>query len=115
MSLRDLVDISIGNLWRMKLRAFLTTAGVVIAIAAFVSMLSFGAGNQEYITEQFNKLGLFATMQVYPLKEKKVADSVKIRPLNDKAIAELSAIPGVRLAYPFDAFDVTARSRRLDH
>ena len=52
MTLRDLLDISIGNLWRMKLRAFLTIAGVVIAIAAFVSMLSFGAGNQQYITDQ---------------------------------------------------------------
>ena len=36
MTLRDLVEISSGNLWRLKLRAFLTTSGVVIAIAALV-------------------------------------------------------------------------------
>ena len=71
MTLRDLVVISTGNLWRMKLRAFLTISGIVIAIAAFVSMLSFGAGNQEYITNQFNDLGLFNTMQVYPKEKNK--------------------------------------------
>jgi len=66
MTFRDLLVISFGNLRRMKLRTFLTSAGVLIAIAAFVSMLSFGAGSQENIEREYNKLGLFTTMQVYP-------------------------------------------------
>ncbi len=106
MTLKDMVDISAGNLWRMKLRTFLTVSGVLIAIAAFVAMLSFGAGNQKYITEEYNRLGLFNTMQVYT--RQKTDDSSTAAPLNREAVARLARIPGVRLAYPFDAFSVKA-------
>ncbi len=108
MTFRDLVAGSTGNLWRMKLRSFLTISGVVIAIAAFVSMLSFGAGMQKNVTEQYNRLGLFSTMQVYPPDKSKPADSVG-RPaiLDREALRKLAAVPGVQLAYPFDAFSVT--------
>ncbi len=121
MTLRDLIGISLGNLWRMKLRTALTTAGVVIAIAAFVSMLSFGAGNQQLVTDQFNELGLFNTMQVYPKdtvrvdirperQRKKdpasVLDTMPYRPLDIAAIDSLANIPGVNFAFPYDAFAV---------
>ncbi len=112
MTMRDLIVISTGNLWRMKLRTFLTTAGVLIAIAAFVSMLSFGAGNQEYIEGEFNKLGLFSTMQVYPKTNPNrdaAPDTSNAPKLDRNAIDRLAAIPGVNLVYPFDAFAVTAR------
>jgi len=108
MTFPDLVAISTGNLWRMKLRAFLTISGVVIAIAAFVSMLSFGAGNQKLVTEQFNELGLFSTMHVYPPDEENASDSVTAPPLNHDAIDLLASIPGVNLAYPLESFAVTA-------
>ncbi len=107
MTLRDLAVISAGNLWRMKLRAVLTISGVVIAIAAFVSMVSFGAGNQQYIEEQFNKLGLFTTMQVYPKREKEATDSLPVVKIDRGVLSRLSAIPGVNLVYPYDAFSVT--------
>lgn len=108
MTARDLITISIGNLWRMKLRAFLTISGVVIAIAAFVSMLSFGAGNQRLITEQFNELGLFSTMYVYPPDQDEPADSLSEAVLDQQAVEWLANIPGVNLAYPLEAFSVTA-------
>ncbi len=104
MTLRDLVVISVGNLWRMKLRATLTISGVLIAIGAFVSMVSFGAGNQENIENEFNKLGLFTTMTVYP----KNADSAS-PPLDTDALERLAAVPGVNLVYPYDPFSVTVR------
>jgi putative ABC transport system permease protein len=94
----------------MKLRSFLTISGVVIAIAAFVSMLSFGAGMQRNVSEQYDKLGLFSTMQVYPPDKGKVADSIgKAAVLDQDAVKRLSGIPGVELAYPFDAFPVTIK------
>ncbi|MCP4566640.1 MAG: ABC transporter permease [FCB group bacterium] len=105
MTLRDLITISLSNLWLMKLRAFLTISGVVIAIGAFVSMLSFGAGNQELIEKQFENLGLFTTMLVYPAEDEDGGDQQV--PLNDAAVEALSQIPGVKLAYPFDDFNVT--------
>ena len=104
MTLRDLIVISLGNLWRMKLRAALTISGVLIAIGAFVSMVSFGAGNQENIENEFNKLGLFTTMTVYP----KDAPADSTAPLLDAdALQRLAAVPGVNLVYPYDPFSVT--------
>ncbi len=105
MTLRDRLSISLGNLWRMKLRAVLTISGVVIAIAAFVSMLSFGAGNQRLVREQFDKLGLFSTMIVYPQRlEDGEPDSAVV--LDQRAVEILAAVPGVNLAYPMESFSV---------
>ncbi|MBI5266083.1 MAG: ABC transporter permease, partial [candidate division Zixibacteria bacterium] len=106
MTFRDLIAISTGNLWRMKLRTFLTTSGVVIAIAAFVSMLSFGAGNQQLVTDQFNDLGLFNTIQVYPRDSSQVKDTLPRPPLDERALDSLAVIPGVNLAFPYDPFAV---------
>ncbi|MCP4583070.1 MAG: ABC transporter permease [candidate division Zixibacteria bacterium] len=110
MNLRDLISISLSNLWRMKLRAILTISGVVIAIAAFVAMVSFGAGNQKLVADQFNELGLFSTMIVYPNDSDEAIDSLETAVLDNNAITILSSVPGVDLAYPFDEFTVTVVS-----
>ena len=106
MTGRDLIATAADNLWRMKLRSILTIAGVVIAIAAFVSMMSFGAGNQKYVNDQFEKFGVMSTMHVFPLDSK---DSGKVAVLNDSAITLISKIPGVRLVYPLEAFEVQVK------
>jgi putative ABC transport system permease protein len=111
MNFRDLVTISAGNLKRLKLRTSLTASGVVIAIATFVAMVSFGAGNQKYLSEQFESLGLLNTMQVYPVTKTSASDTARARQLDAAALGELARIPGVRLAYPFDAI---AASVELD-
>jgi ABC-type lipoprotein release transport system permease subunit len=130
MTARDLFRVSLGNLWRRKLRSALTIAGVVIAIGAFVTMLSLGAGNQQMITEEFEDSGLLSAVQVYPRAEEggiggsgrhragddhdradgdgtgRKSDEVTAVPLDDVAVAELAALPGVRMAYPFQDFEV---------
>jgi len=108
MTFRDLLSMALHNLLRMKLRTFLTVTGVVIAIAAFVALLSFGAGNQKYVTEQFESLGLFTTMIVYPPAESNGADTTEAAVLDDSAVERLAGINGVELAYPFDAVEVRA-------
>lgn len=108
MTLPDQVQIALGNLWRMKLRSFLTVSGVVIAIGSFVAMLSFGAGNRQYVTDQFNQLGLLHTIHVYPKRETSTADTAAAPVLDQRALERLAAIPGVNLAYPLDAFPVKA-------
>ena len=109
MKYQDVIDISLGNLWRMKLRTSLTLFGVIIAIGAFVSMLSLGAGMQEQVSQQFEKLGLFFNIQVYPARDsdEDVSDDKTKPPLNDSALTKLSQLPGVKLAYPFDEYQVT--------
>lgn len=106
MTFRDLVTTAFGNLWRMKLRSFLTLSGIVIAIAAFVSMLSFGAGMQLNIAEQFDKLGLLSIIQVYPGNAEET-DSTSSKHLDNAALEYLENIPGVELVYPFESLDLT--------
>ena len=109
MTLRDIIRNAAGNLWRMKLRSILTISGVVIAIATFISMLSFGVGMQRNVAEQFETLGLFSTLQVYPARDEGAVDTTKSKAiLNQDAIEQFAAIPGVNLAYPFDEFSITA-------
>ncbi|MBI5021676.1 MAG: ABC transporter permease [Ignavibacteriales bacterium] len=109
MTVPDMLRISIGNMWRMKLRASLTVAGVMIAIAAFVSMLSFGAGNQQNIERQYNDLGLFTTMFVYPKDKSKSVDTVEYPKLDKHALSRFAKIPGVNLVYPYDAFSIQVK------
>jgi ABC-type antimicrobial peptide transport system permease subunit len=107
MTFRDRVSFSAGNLRRMKLRTSLTSGGIMIAIAAFVAMLSFGAGNEAYVAKQFDDLGLLTTIQVFPKTGTASQDSSP--PLDKEAIERFAAIPGVRLVYPYEAFAVTFR------
>ncbi len=108
MTFHDLIDLSVGNLWRIKLRALLTVAGVVIAIATFVAMLSFASGNQRYITTAYSELGLLTNINVYPKTENSASNTAKGAILDKEAVRKLSEIAGVRLAYPFVTFEVTA-------
>jgi len=122
MTFRDMLEISLGNLRRMKLRAFLTISGIVIAIGAFVAMLSFAAGNYKYINDRYQEFGLFSTMTVYPVEKEENSDTTKAAILDRAALEKLSNIPGVRLAYPYDAFEtivtvddttITSKARSL--
>jgi putative ABC transport system permease protein len=65
MRITDYIEQACGNLWKKKLRTFLTTSGVVIGIGALVCMFAFGQGVQRNVTEQFNKLNLFNYINVY--------------------------------------------------
>ena len=65
MRISDYIGQACGNLWKKKLRTFLTTSGVVIAIGALVCMFAFGQGVQRNVTEQFNKLDLLNYVNVY--------------------------------------------------
>jgi putative ABC transport system permease protein len=109
MSLRDLLALAGGNLRRHKLRVLFTTTGVVIAIATFVALLSFAAGSQKWVNEGFAELGLLTSMNVYPRDPAtNGADSLQVRPLDGAAVSALAEIPGVRFAFPFLDFTITA-------
>jgi len=69
-------------------------------------MLSFGAGMQLNITEQFDKLGLLSIIQVYP-NEAEETDSVSSMQLDNAALEYFENIPGVELAYPFESLELT--------
>jgi putative ABC transport system permease protein len=126
MTFDETMRIAVSNLWRTKLRTFLTTLGVVIGIGALVSMMSFGTGMQKNITEMFEKNDLFTSMQV--LRQKiDVAEAMQAGPeglaglmkpsdalkpaLDDSALEKIRLIGGVALAYPEISFPVKIRFR----
>jgi len=65
MKLRDHIELSIANLWKRKLRTFLTVFGVTIGIGALVAMVSFGKGMQKNVTGSFQSLDLFNSLTVF--------------------------------------------------
>lgn len=107
MIFNDYIDVSLRNLWRTKLRAVLTISGVIIAIATFVAMLSFAAGNHRYFKTAFNEFGLLNQMSVRPQRAN-TADTTEAAVLDAKALRTITSIPGVLLAYPYSSFDITA-------
>jgi len=48
---------SLADILKNKLRAFLTTLGIVIGVSSVVLLLAFGLGLKNYISDQFNNLG----------------------------------------------------------
>jgi putative ABC transport system permease protein len=57
MSLIDLIMISLRALAKNKLRSFLTILGIMIGIAAVMTMVSIGQGTSELVRAQFKNLG----------------------------------------------------------
>jgi len=120
---QDYVELSLTNLWKRKLRTFLTTFGVVIGIGALVAMVSFGKGIQRNVTESFQTLELFNYITVFsgsfdrlgtdrsdpdeepPSRPVPAADVA----LNDAALAEIRSFPGVEAVFPDIRFPARVR------
>lgn len=58
MDYRRVLQVSLASLGAHKLRTFLTMLGVIIGVAAVVSMLSIGEGAKEEVLEQISLLGI---------------------------------------------------------
>lgn len=134
MPFLDIVRLALRNLRQAKLRATLTTMGIIIGIAVIVTMVSFGLGLQRNTLEQFADLDSFHEIHVFgrtlfsaaagPPGRKRAAeeqvagkDDTELRygkpperSLDDKALAELEKIPGVSFVKPHIFFVAFARS-----
>jgi putative ABC transport system permease protein len=118
MRISDYIGQAGGNLWKKKLRTFLTTAGVVIGIGALVSMFAFGQGIQQNVTDQFKKLDLFNYITVFGPGSRRghgpqhdpdeaggqmAQESVRAEggpKLDAQTLAQIQEIPGVEAAFP---------------
>src|SRR6185436_13900246 len=65
MSFLDILNLALRNLRQAKLRATLTTMGVVVGVAVIVTMMSFGLGLQRNMLARFSALDLFNEIQVF--------------------------------------------------
>jgi len=120
MQINDLLQLGLSNLWKTKLRAFLTILGVTIGIGALVSMVSFGTGLQKNVTDYFKENDLFTSIQIIPqkidlneissgLQSSRESDQKDIAPLNAAALEKIRSIQGVEIAFPEISFPVKVR------
>lgn len=66
MNLLDIISLALRNLRQAKLRTALTMLGVIIGVAAIITMVSFGLGLQHnIIANAFAKLDLFTVITVF--------------------------------------------------
>lgn len=61
----DLLRMSVSNLWRRKLRTFLTVLGVIIGTASIVVMISLGLGLSKSTMESIEQSGGLTTITVH--------------------------------------------------
>lgn len=128
MNLTDIIALALRNLRQAKLRTALTVIGVVVGVAAIVTLVSFGLGLQKNILGQaLSRLDVFTSITVSGASaealleinqgradagaspenssapEPSAEPGNRRRPrraLNDEAIAEIAAFGGVKYAVP---------------
>ncbi len=57
MNWTDALQLALQALWRNRVRAMLTTLGVIIGVASVITMVSVGTGAQERIADQLASMG----------------------------------------------------------
>ena len=123
MSFSDILRLALRNLREAKLRATLTSMGVIVGVAVIVTMVSFGLGLQRNMLSRFRALDLFNEIRVFGKSIFTMAMNVDpklrrdatpgerrgpaFRPnqeatriLDDAAIAEIQNIPKVAYVEP---------------
>jgi ABC-type antimicrobial peptide transport system permease subunit len=130
MPFSDLLKLALRNLREAKLRATLTSMGVIVGVAVIVTMVSFGLGLQRNLLSRFKALDLFSEMSVYgktisgaldrasfsrrgggdrPPGPRTPNTEAPTRILDDSAVAEIAKIPGVLYVEPAVFFFVQVR------
>jgi ABC-type antimicrobial peptide transport system permease subunit len=136
MGFFDILRLALRNLREAKLRAALTTTGVIIGVAVIVTMVSFGLGLQRNTVARFKELDLFNEITVYGRtlssivsrrlererpggrrdgppenpNQPRARERSSERSLDDAAIAEIAGIPGVESVEPNIQFTVYVRA-----
>jgi len=132
MSFADLLKLSLRNLREAKLRATLTSMGVIVGVAVIVTMVSFGLGLQRNMLSRFRALDLFNEIRVFGKSVFTMAmtnvdakgrddnpgdrrgpafraNQAPTRILDDAAVADIQKIPGVAYVEPDINFSVYVR------
>lgn len=107
MKPRTLLAFSFKNLWRRKLRSFLTIWGMSVGIGAMVLLLSFAAGLQQEAKKTF--LASISLSELHVSKDR-LSGGVFLGPgpssteepktLTDEDVVKLRSLEHVRAAYP---------------
>ena len=101
----DLLRMSVSNLWRRKLRTFLTVLGVIIGTASIVVMVSLGLGLTKSTMEQIEQSGGLTTITVrqgngYGVTMDKESDDPNAGKITDSTAEQVMGIEHVVIASP---------------
>ena len=126
MSFLDILHLALRNLRQAKLRATLTTMGVIVGVAVIVTMISFGLGLQQNMLDRFKALDFFNEIQVFGQglgtlagvenrrgdndRRRDRMDKKPTRILDDAGVAEIASIPGVAYVEPTVNFSGLVRA-----
>jgi putative ABC transport system permease protein len=111
MNIREVFSTAVNSLLLNKLRSGLTMLGIVIGIAAVVSMVSIGRGIGEYINQQFSDLG--ATRLQISSQPPTSGFTTRITPLTTETVAALANrqnVPSAALVAPEYSLSATVRA-----
>jgi putative ABC transport system permease protein len=98
--LYEVPSFAIGNLTHQGLRSYLTLLGVIIGIAAIVTLFSLGAGLNNAATEQFERLGsnsLFIAPTGQFAQSSNNRPITNIKTLSESTINKIKVIPEVEV------------------
>ncbi len=96
MKIFDLISMCIRNLFRRKVRTFLTVTGVVVGTCAIVVMVSLGLGMQANTEAMLAQMGDLTIIEVYNFN----AGTGGGAKLTDATLAEFAKIEHVEVATP---------------
>lgn len=104
MKITDILGMALKNLFRRKMRTFLTLLGVLIGTTSIAVMMSIGVGLDKTMEEQMQRYGSLNTITVNPYTYFE-SDGVSYsepstKALDDKAVQEFEQIDGVVAAMP---------------
>ncbi|MCT4598868.1 MAG: ABC transporter permease [Vallitalea sp.] len=127
MNSLDLIRMGLKNLFRRKLRTFLTTLGIIIGTISIIVMISIGIGMQKNMDDRLNKMGSLDIIEVYPSREggggggnhremsvmSSSNRSSKENLITNNDITLLKQIEGIDAVTPVIEMDVTMASKRM--
>lgn len=98
MKISDLFSLGFRNLWRRKLRTFLTVIGVVIGCASIVVMMSLGLAQRKQIDDMIKNTQSLTMIQVMPTQyyhPRSGGRPPKDGLITDQIVKEIKEIPHV--------------------
>lgn len=100
MKFIDMLQMSVMNLFKRKVRTVLTVLGVVIGVASIVVMVSLGLGLNKATMDQLKNYGSLTTVNVTAPDSNYSAKEQDKKFLDDELIKTIETLPHVKYAAP---------------
>ena len=112
MRFLDMLRMSGSNLWKRKIRTFLTVLGVVIGTASIVVMISIGLGLNKATIEEMESYGSMTTINVYPSYNYDGGsdDEITSEYLSNDIVEQIKTMDHVEVVSPVLSVDVLGMS-----